>query len=164
MPSRHPARQPRLHRPDRAKPPHPGPPDTPPLVTRLDGVDDIDADLVISTVPLSGRDAPVVVNVFPTWKDIESVRAAITRTTRNRDRASAPHRLLDFLRPELFVRNLDADGEEEAIRRLGALLLETDAIDETYLGGVLEREALSSTAFTDGFAVPHARAAAGLTS
>ncbi|MFE7216861.1 hypothetical protein ACFU93_45110 [Streptomyces sp. NPDC057611] len=43
------------------------------LVTRLDGVDDIDADLVISTVPLSGHDAPlVVVNVFPTWKDIES--------------------------------------------------------------------------------------------
>ncbi|MFJ5900914.1 hypothetical protein ACIQFZ_37190 [Streptomyces sp. NPDC093064] len=46
------------------------------LVTRLHGVDDIDADLVISTVPLSGQDAPVVVvNVFPTWKDIESVRA-----------------------------------------------------------------------------------------
>ncbi|MFJ2722904.1 hypothetical protein [Streptomyces sp. NPDC087437] len=63
-------------------------------VPRLDGVDYIDADLVISTVPLSGQDAPVVVvNVFPTWKDIESVRAAITRATRNRDRASAPHRL-----------------------------------------------------------------------
>ncbi|MEU6011093.1 PTS sugar transporter subunit IIA [Streptomyces sp. NPDC047453] len=69
---------------------------------------------MISTVPLSGRDAPVVVvNVFTIWKDIESVRAAITRTT---------------------------------------------------LESVLEREALSSTAFTDGFAVPHARAAAGLTS
>ncbi|MFD4974246.1 BglG family transcription antiterminator [Streptomyces sp. NPDC058424] len=130
--------------------------DTTGLVTRLDGVDDIDADLVISTVPLSGQDAPVVVvNVFPTWKDIQSVQAAITRTTRNRDRASAPHRLLDFLRPELFARNLDADGEEEAIHRLGALLLEADAIDETYLESVLEREALSSTAFTDGFAVPH---------
>ncbi|MEV5083445.1 PTS sugar transporter subunit IIA [Streptomyces sp. NPDC056159] len=80
----------------------------------------------------------------------------MSRTTRNRDRASAPHRLLDFHRPELFVRTLDADGEEEAIRRLGSLLLEADAIDETYLERVLEREALPSTAFTDGFAVPHA--------
>ncbi|MEV5009255.1 PTS sugar transporter subunit IIA [Streptomyces sp. NPDC055692] len=39
---------------------------------------------------------------------------------------------------------------------MGSLLLEADAIDETYLERVLEREALPSTAFTDGFAVPHA--------
>jgi lichenan operon transcriptional antiterminator len=42
------------------------------------------------------------------------------------------------------------------IRKLGALMVERGIIDETYVEGAVERELMSSTAFTDTIAVPHA--------
>lgn len=42
------------------------------------------------------------------------------------------------------------------IRMLGALMVERDIIDQSYVDGAVERELMSSTAFTDTIAVPHA--------
>ena len=44
------------------------------------------------------------------------------------------------------------------IRLLGDLMLEQGVIDEAYVAGAIEREALSSTAFTESIAVRHAMA------
>jgi len=55
------------------------------------------------------------------------------------------------------VRGLQADaGEEAVIRRLGGLLVDRGVIDEDYVERTIDRERLSSTAFTDALAVPHA--------
>ena len=42
------------------------------------------------------------------------------------------------------------------IRALGSSMVELGIIDEGYVEGAIEREAMSSTAFTDTIAVPHA--------
>jgi lichenan operon transcriptional antiterminator len=42
------------------------------------------------------------------------------------------------------------------IRMLGSLMIERGIIDEAYVAGAVERERMSSTAFTDTLAVPHA--------
>ena len=53
------------------------------------------------------------------------------------------------------MRGLDAAGREEAIiRQLGGMLVARGVIDDDYIERAIERERLSSTAFTDALAVP----------
>jgi lichenan operon transcriptional antiterminator len=42
------------------------------------------------------------------------------------------------------------------IRTLGSRMIDAGVSDEAYVEGAIERERLSSTAFTDGLAMPHA--------
>lgn len=130
------------------------------VVTRTD-VDwnDFSTDLVLTTI----ADRPfaenvVVIQPFLTDTDVEAVRKAISRLRRHRRRAQIKDDLLRYFDPALFLRNHEADDETAMIRDLGALMVDRGIIDESYIDGAIERELLSSTAFTDTIAVPHAMA------
>ena len=119
--------------------------------------DELTEDFVISTI-----ESPIamanMVNVTPFFKDadIEVVRNGLTRMRRVSRRAQIVSQLRETFHPELFVRELDAVDAEDAIRKLGALMLEQQIISSDYISGAVERERLSSTAFTESLAVPHA--------
>ncbi len=117
----------------------------------------LQADLVISTVPWEVRPANVViVQPFPTDADLDAVRGAVTRIRRQRRRRAIADELLLYFDDALFFRDSvvrDADG---VIRLLGERMQERGIIDDDYLDGVLARERISSTAFTEWLAVPHA--------
>ena len=104
------------------------------------------------------RDERVVrVQPFLTESDVERVRAAVTKVRRTRRLARLRAELLRYFHPETFVRASTPDGGEEGvIRELGALLVARGVIDEGYVERTIERERMSSTAFTDALAVPHA--------
>ena len=128
------------------------------VVTRTD-VDwlDFSTDLVLTTIAAKAAgDNVVVIQPFLTDGDIDSIRRAITRVRRHRKRAQIKDDLLLYFDESLFLRNVTADSEVELIRRLGALMVARGIIDETYVEGAVERELMSSTAFTDTIAVPHA--------
>jgi lichenan operon transcriptional antiterminator len=128
------------------------------VLTRTD-VDpaDLHADLVISTVPWDVRPANVViVQPLPTDADLDAVRGAITRIRRQRRRRAITDELLLYFDDALFFRDLDARDAESVIRVLGERMRERGIIDDDYLAGVLDRERISSTAFTEWLAVPHA--------
>lgn len=128
------------------------------VLTRTD-VDpaDLHADLVISTVPWDVRPANVViVQPLPTDADLDAVRGAITRIRRQRRRRAIADQLLLYFDDALFFRDLDARDAESVIRVLGERMRERGIIDDDYLDGVLDRERISSTAFTEWLAVPHA--------
>lgn len=128
------------------------------VLTRTD-VDpaDLHADLIISTVPWDVRPANVViVQPLPTDADLDAVRGAITRIRRQRRRRAITDELLLYFDDALFFRDLDARDAEAVIRVLGARMRERGIIDDEYLDGVLDRERISSTAFTEWLAVPHA--------
>ncbi|MFF3494549.1 BglG family transcription antiterminator [Streptomyces sp. NPDC002795] len=126
------------------------------LVTRLEDVPDIKADVVISTLPIDAHPGAVVVRPFPGRRDFDAVRAELARVQHQREHGDDHAVLLDYLRPELFFRDLHAENETAMIRLLGSRMAEQGVIDPEHIDSVLERERLSSTAFTDGFAVPHA--------
>ncbi|MFT4229172.1 MAG: PTS sugar transporter subunit IIA [Microbacterium sp.] len=118
----------------------------------------IDTDLVLTTI-----DAPVpaerIVRVQPFLSDadVERVRAAASRVRRGRRLARLRTELERYFDASAFVRGLAPDGGEEAvIRRLGGLLVAQGVIDDDYVDRTIERERMSSTAFTDALAVPHA--------
>lgn len=125
----------------------------------LDGpassVDDV--DLVVTVLPPRVPHPSVIaVPPFPTADDVERVRHELGRIRRGRRRARLASTLTRTIGPELFVRGVGGRGREDVIRLLGDRLITAGVIDESYVHGVLERERMSSTAFTDLLAVPHA--------
>ncbi|MFE7846110.1 BglG family transcription antiterminator [Microbacterium sp. NPDC057407] len=130
----------------------------------------IDTDLVLTTID---PDAPVerIVKIQPflTDADIERVQAAAGRIRRSRRLARLRTELERYFDESAFVRGLNDIGapgsrgvetgpsvEERVIRRLGSTLIAQGVIDDDYVERTIERERLSSTAFTDALAVPHA--------
>jgi lichenan operon transcriptional antiterminator len=127
--------------------------------TRIDPVwEGIDTDLVLTTIdPPRTGDRFVRIQPFLTDADVERVQAAAGRVRRGRRLARLRAELERYFSPDAFVRGLDAaDGEAGVIRDLGALLTRQGVIDDDYVTRAVEREAISSTAFTDALAVPHA--------
>lgn len=115
------------------------------------------ADLVVSVLPPRVPHPSVVaVPPFPTADDVERVRQELGRIRRGRRRARLASTLTRTIGPELFVRGVGGRDREAVIRLLGDRLKAAGVIDESYVHGVLERERMSSTAFTDLLAVPHA--------
>jgi lichenan operon transcriptional antiterminator len=130
------------------------------VVTRSDVPwSSLDVDLVLSTIePPVPMDSVVTVGPFFGEADGDRVRRAVARLRRGRRRSAIAAELLEYFSPALFVRNRYTGDEETMIRQLGDLMIADGAIDEDYLDGVIERERMSSTAFTDSLAVPHAMA------
>jgi lichenan operon transcriptional antiterminator len=130
------------------------------VVTRSDVPwSSLGVDLVLSTIePPVPNDSVVVVGPFFGEADGDRVRRAVARLRRGRRRSAIAAELLEYFSPALFVRNHYTSDEETMIRQLGDLMIADGAIDESYLDGVIERERMSSTAFTDALAVPHAMA------
>lgn len=128
------------------------------VVTRTD-VDprELTSDLVISTIPtVALRDGVVVVQPFLTDDDIDAIRTAISRVRRQRRRARIIDELLEYFDEALFFTPPPGDTPESIIRGLGAALVDAGVANEAYVTAALERERMSSTAFTETLAVPHA--------
>ena len=117
----------------------------------------IDTDLVLTTIdpPIPG-DRIVRIQPFLTPADVERVQAAAGRIRRARRLARLRAELERYFGPDTFLAPLEPGDEETVIRRLGGLLERQGVIDRDYIDRSVERERLSSTAFTDALAVPHA--------
>lgn len=117
----------------------------------------LDTDLVLSTVPVSGADERIVrIQPFLSEADIERVQQAAARIRRTRRLGRLRDELRRYFSPEAFLVPLPDTGEERIIRRLGGLLTASGLIGEDYVENTIVRERMSSTAFTDALAVPHA--------
>lgn len=116
------------------------------------------SDLILTTIaPPRHSDRIISIPLFLTDADVERVHAAAMRVRRSRRLARLRAELEKYFAPRSFVRDLDAGaGEEAIIRRLGALLVAEGVIDDSYVERSIERERMSSTAFTESLAVPHA--------
>lgn len=117
----------------------------------------LEADLIVSTIdPPAPNDRIVVVTPFFRDDDVAATRAALARMRRVRRRAQTVRRLWQYFDAELFLRDFPANGPEHMIRALGERLQHKGIITPAYIEGAIERERLSSTAFTESLAVPHA--------
>lgn len=128
------------------------------VVTRTD-VDprELTSDLVISTIPtIAVREGVVIVQPFLTDDDIDAIRAGVSRVRRHRRRVRIADELLEYFDASLFFVPPPGGDPESIIRGLGAALVEAGVVDDAYVAAALERERMSSTAFTEALAVPHA--------
>ncbi|MFS0867851.1 transcription antiterminator [Microbacterium sp. 179-B 1A2 NHS] len=118
----------------------------------------IDTDLVLTTIdPPTHAERVVRVQPFLTESDVERVQAAASRARRARRLAGLRAELERYFSPDAFVPRLAPGADEESvIGELGGLLVAQGVIGDDYVSRTLERERMSSTAFTDALAVPHA--------
>ena len=115
----------------------------------------IDTDLVLTTIDAGvPGDHIVRIQTFLSDADVERVQQAAARIRRSRRLMRLREELARYF--SAFVFPLPDAGEEELIRLLGAPLRDAGLIDEGYIENSIERERMSSTAFTDALAVPHA--------
>ncbi|MFC5928160.1 BglG family transcription antiterminator [Cryobacterium melibiosiphilum] len=130
------------------------------VVTRSD-VDwsTLHADLVLTTIdPKLHGDGVIVIKPFLTAADVDRIRLAASRVRRLRRRAQITGDLLKFFDARLFLRNFSPSSELAMIHALGERMQRLGLIDAAYIDGAIDRERMSSTAFTDHLAVPHAMA------
>lgn len=119
--------------------------------------DAIEAGLVLTTLePRVPHENTVVVQPFLTEADIAAIRQAAARIRRQRRRARIKNELLEYFDERLFLRDFYARDPIAMIRALGERMIAVGAIDQDYVDQSIERERMSSTAFTDSLAVPHA--------
>jgi lichenan operon transcriptional antiterminator len=117
----------------------------------------IRAELIVSVIePTAPVEHLVRISPFPTDADLARVRAEVTRIRRARRHARLAAALSRYIAPDLFVRGMRGHDREGVITMLGERMIAAGVIDRAYLDGALERERMSSTAFTEHLAVPHA--------
>ncbi len=116
-----------------------------------------DTDLVLSTIePALAGERYVRIQPFLTDADVERVQTAAARLRRGRRLTRLREELSRYFDASAFVHPLPDAGEEATIRALGGRLRDRGLIDEAYIENTIIRERMSSTAFTDALAVPHA--------
>lgn len=128
------------------------------VITRTD-VDwsTLSTDIVVTTMESAAFASNVVrIGPFITTSDVEAIRKAIGRVRRQRRRLRLADELLVFFDDSLFLRDVAASDEEAMIRALGRRMIDAEVITEEYVDAAIARERMSSTAFTDTLAVPHA--------
>ena len=114
-------------------------------------------DLVLSTIePGIAGERFVRIHPFFSDTDAERVQQAAARLRRARRLNRLREELSRYFDAEAFVHPLPDEGEEQIIRRLGDRLVLSGLIGEDYVSNTIVRERMSSTAFTDALAVPHA--------
>ena len=117
----------------------------------------IDTDLVLTTIdPGASGDRFVRIQPFLTDADVERVTQTAARIRRGRRLMRLRDELARYFSAEAHVFPLPDEGEEAIIRRLGGRLVDAGLIGEDYIENTIAREQMSSTAFTDALAVPHA--------
>ncbi|WP_217183327.1 PTS sugar transporter subunit IIA [Streptomyces sp. AC495_CC817] len=128
------------------------------VVTRVDPEwARFDTDLVLTTIePAASGDRFVRIHPFFSDTDAERVQQAAARVRRARRLNRLREELSRYFEADAFVHPLPDEGEESIIRRLGDLLVRRGTIGEAYIENTIVRERMSSTAFTDALAVPHA--------
>ncbi|WP_047523579.1 BglG family transcription antiterminator [Microbacterium sp. ZOR0019] len=116
-----------------------------------------DTDLVLSTIePGQAGDRFVRIQPFLTDADVDRIQQAAARVRRARRLTRLRGELARYFLADAYVFPLPDEGEEAIIRRLGGLLVQAGLIGEDYIENTIVRERMSSTAFTDALAVPHA--------
>jgi lichenan operon transcriptional antiterminator len=128
------------------------------VVTTVDpDWESIDTDLVLTTIdPGASGERYVRIQPFLTDADVERVTQTAARIRRGRRLNRLREELSRYFSPQAYLHPLPDEGEEAVIRRLGGMLVASGLIGEDYVENTIVRERMSSTAFTDALAVPHA--------
>lgn len=113
-------------------------------------------DMIITTLPLMNRkEIPVIqVSLFVNRCDQQHIADLIQQLKLDRKQHALEERLRMLLKPELFMIGDTFQNREQVLDHMAQCLQKHGYVDEAYRQELDEREAMSSTAYTD-FAIPH---------
>jgi transcriptional antiterminator/mannitol/fructose-specific phosphotransferase system IIA component (Ntr-type) len=114
-------------------------------------------DLIISTIviPLP-TDQYILVNPILTKQNIKSIRNMIDDIVEKKKVDESRMFLRSLLHEELYIRNIKLPSKIDYINYMGQMCIDHHYVHQAFIQDVLLREKVSSTAFTDALAIPHA--------
>lgn len=117
-----------------------------------------DCDVVITTIDVPvRRGLKVLIGPILTKQNLRKIRAKLADVLESKRRGAAWRFLRQILRPELYARNVALVSDPDScIDYLGSLCMGEGLVRRTFIDDVHLREQVSSTAFTDCVAIPHA--------
>lgn len=115
------------------------------------------ADLIIATVPLNliTDITKVIVQPFLTGQDYTAINQKIAALKKEKQRRTFEKYIKKIIKPEFFERRNDLLTREAVVHYLCECFRASGYVDENFEKDILDRESLSSTAYSD-FAIPHA--------
>lgn len=130
---------------------------------RLSDVDLNKVDLIISSEDLSFDTPPVhILPVIPADEELKALSNKLADYFELTDSQTAKgavanleHPLIDSLSRRMSIVRGKFNSTDQVIRQLAQPLIEKKLVDEGYMDSIFEREAMSSTAFENGIAIPH---------
>ncbi|MBQ6334580.1 MAG: transcription antiterminator [Erysipelotrichaceae bacterium] len=127
------------------------------ILTQEEEVEKVNTDLIISTMNLKHKaNVPVVlVSPFINEQDLRNISNAIERIRDEKKRNIFRDHLTYLIKDELFSVEKEKPDKEEVIHQMAERLKKLGYVGDSFEEEVLERDAVSSTAF-GMFAIPHA--------
>lgn len=128
------------------------------VASEIDSLNHTDKiDFIITTLPVKLLQIPTIfVHPFITKEDFEQIQNLIVKLSERKSILNVKNYLEMFFNEDLFLKNIYLDSDEDYIRFMSQKLYEKHYVNEDYCESVLEREKMSSTAFNNNVAVPHA--------
>lgn len=117
-----------------------------------------ECDLVISTIDVPVRHGvKVLIGPILTKQNTRKIQDKLSDVLEEKRMGRARLFLQRIMRPELYRHDNEVKGgSNDCIDYLGALCMENGLVDKSYIEDVHLRESVSSTAFADCLALPHA--------
>jgi transcriptional antiterminator/mannitol/fructose-specific phosphotransferase system IIA component (Ntr-type) len=114
-------------------------------------------DLIITTIPLPPQFSnAVLISPLLNKKDARSIRRKLDALEQEQTAQKAKIFFKELLSPNLYVRNVTLGSQNDYIEYLCSLALSKGLVSQGFAENVKLRERISSTAFVEGLAMPHA--------
>ena len=127
------------------------------ILTQEEELSKVNGDMIISTMRIQDKTSipTVIVSPFMSEQDLRNIYNLSETIREKKKRSTFRNHLTLLIREELFTVNHEKLSKEEAIHKMAERFKELGYCGDEFEGEVLERDAISSTAF-DQFAIPHA--------
>ncbi|WP_226566782.1 BglG family transcription antiterminator [Bacillus stratosphericus] len=129
------------------------------VVTRIDKeISALQADFMISTmeIPLDQTIAKVVISTFLSSDDILNIQTLVYRIKQEKEQQQLKQNLLSLFDKRIFMfSNQTFQDEFDIISFITGKMTDLRLVKKNFVGNVIKREKLSSTAFNNIVAVPH---------
>lgn len=120
-------------------------------------VNDIQPDMILTTLPLlhSLDILTVQITLFVNYEDESRIFQALNQLDKVKSRKEFQEMIVHLIKPQFFYTDLDVMTPEEMISYMCDQLIKEGYAPDGFKASVLQRESMSSTSFTYGFAIPH---------
>ena len=113
-------------------------------------------DIIISIIPLLNIRDVVYVSPLLNRADIKSIETAMETKRKEKSALNIKDSFVQLLSEDFFMKNIYFDTEQEYIVFMCNQLKNSKIVDDKFLHSTLAREDISSTAFNNIVAIPHA--------
>lgn len=120
-------------------------------------VESIQPDLILTTLPLlhNLNISTIQISLFVNYEDESRIFQALNQLDKIKSRDEFENMIIDLIKPQFFYKDLAVETSEETIAYMVQQLIIEDYTTPEFMDSVLQRESMSATSFTFGFAIPH---------